>query len=60
MCVQFCFGVCVLSCVCWVCAPVGFGCDYRVVGYTKAFVVPGMWCLGVLVRAENSDALSVM
>jgi hypothetical protein len=58
-CVRFCI-VCVLSCIRWVCALVGFVCGYWVIGYTRAFAVPRMWCLGVLDRAAYRGVVDVL
>ena len=59
-CVRFFFDVCVLLCFWWFCTPVGFVCDYGVMGYTRAFAIPGMWCLGVLVRAAHRGVMGVL
>ena len=52
--------VCVRLCICWICAPVGCVCSCGVVGYTRAFVIPGVWWLGVLVRAAHRGAMGVL
>ena len=49
-----------LLCIWWFCAPVGFVCDYGVMGYTRAFAIPGMWCWGVVARAARRGAVSVL